>query len=50
MIKQKTISAQGSRDFKWELDTAINMGCLVQSVTVNSDTNVWLAVLYMEVP
>lgn len=50
MIKQKTIIEVRAQDMKQSLDEAIRMGWLVQSVTVNSETNCWLAVLYREVP
>ena len=46
--KQKIIIQDKAIDFKQSLDTAIQMGWLVHSVTVNSETNYWLAVLYRE--
>lgn len=48
MTKQKIIIEDKATDFKQSLDTAIQMGWLVHSVTVNSETNYWLAVLYRE--
>lgn len=47
-IKQKTLIESSAQDMKASLDVAIRFGWLVQSVTVNSETNCWLAVLYRE--
>lgn len=48
MIKQKTIMQTSAREMKILLDEAIRMGWLIHSVTVNSETNCWFAVLYRE--
>lgn len=48
MIKQKIIIQDKAIDFKQSLEAAIQTGWLVHSVTVNSETNYWLAVLYRE--
>jgi hypothetical protein len=47
-IKQKILMESRSSDIRDALNVAIQMGWLVQSVTVNSDTNCWIAVLYRE--
>lgn len=47
-IKQKTLMEASAQGMKASLDAAIQMGWLVQSVTVNSETNCWIAVLYRE--
>jgi hypothetical protein len=47
-IKQKIIKTQGADRIKEELDIALQMGWLVQTLTVNSETGAWIAVLYRE--
>lgn len=47
-IKQKIIKAQGAIVLEQELNTALQMGWLVHTLTVNPETGYWIAVLYRE--
>lgn len=47
MIKQKVITAHNGVQMKEELETAISMGWIVQTMAVNP-TGTWIAVLYRE--
>lgn len=49
MIKQKIMQFDNSVEMEQQINIALNMGWLVQSITVNSDTNTWIALLYREV-
>ena len=48
MIKQHIVKAHSANDLKVELDMELSMGWLVQSFACNSQTGVWIAVLYRE--
>lgn len=48
MITQKIIKSYSSTDVKAELDIALSMGWLVQSLACNSQSGVWIAVIYRE--
>ncbi len=48
MIKQKILLAKTASGMQSEINIALDMGWLVQSITVNSETNMWIAVMYRE--
>lgn len=45
-MKQKIISDFKFADFEHQLKMALEFGWLVHSVTVNSSSNTWLAIMY----
>jgi hypothetical protein len=48
-IKQKIIKSHNGNEIKEEMDIALQMGWLVHSLTVNPETNTWIAILYRTV-
>ena len=47
-MTQIVIAATDGHDVAWEIRAALKDGWLVHSITVNSDTDYWIAILYKE--
>lgn len=45
-MKQKVLRAGSAAETQSVINTALDMGWLVQSITVNSGMNQWIIVLY----
>ena len=47
-MKQKVIHAYGANEAENQIATALGMGWFVHCITVNSETNFWIIILYKQ--